>query len=99
MVHAAVDTSNPASRRQGKTGQITMASNELYQAVNEHMHGFPRTQTRFGVGKPRCLQGRAAAIGVTLIVFLHALRALWRQVRPALRLAPVTPVEVAHVPA
>jgi transposase len=56
-------------------------------------------RTRFGVGKPRCLQGRAAALAVALIALLHALRALWRQVRPALRFAPATPIDLAHVPA
>lgn len=56
-------------------------------------------RTRFGVGKPRCLQGRAADFAVTLIALLRALRAFWRQRLPVLRFAPFTPIAVAHVPA
>jgi transposase len=47
-------------------------------------------RTRFGVGKPRCLQGRAAALAAAFISLLRSLLALWR-VAPALRSGPVTP--------
>ena len=56
-------------------------------------------RTRFGVGKPRCLQGRAAAFAVALLALLRSLRAYWRQVRPAVRFALETPIAVVHFPA
>ncbi len=56
-------------------------------------------RTRFGVGKPRCLQGRAAAFAVAFLALLRSLRAYWRQVRPAVRFALETPIAVVHVPA
>jgi transposase len=43
-------------------------------------------RTRFGVGKPRCLQGRAAALGAAITQLLRSLRGRWRQIGPALRL-------------
>jgi transposase len=46
-------------------------------------------RTRFGVGKPRCLQGRAAGFAAALVAFLGALVTLWRQAFPALRCALV----------
>ena len=42
-------------------------------------------RTRFGVGKPRCLQGRVAALLAVIAALLPALRDLCRQIRPALR--------------
>jgi transposase len=55
-------------------------------------------RTRFGVGKPRCLQGRAAALAAAFVALLRSMLALWRQVRPALRFTPVTPpIATAHV--
>ncbi len=42
---------------------------------------------------------RGRSWGQALIALLRALRALWRQVRPALRFAPVTPRAVAHLSA
>jgi hypothetical protein len=57
-------------------------------------------QTRFGVGKPRCLQGRAAALRAALIALLRAMLALWRRARPALPSRSVTPpLPIAHVSA
>jgi transposase len=47
-------------------------------------------RTRFGVGKPRCLQGRAAALGAAVTTFLRSLRRLWRVMPPALRLPAVS---------
>jgi transposase len=41
-------------------------------------------RTRFGVGKPRCLQGRAAALGAAIAALLRSLRDLWHQIRIAL---------------
>jgi transposase len=55
-------------------------------------------RTRFGVGKPRCLQGRAAALGATFAVLLRLMRYPWRLIWQALRLAPILPrLAVAHV--
>jgi transposase len=54
-------------------------------------------RTRFGVGKPRCLQGRAAPLGAAIAALLSLLRALWRQVQRALCLAPTPPPLAAHV--
>jgi transposase len=42
-------------------------------------------RTRFGVGKPRCLQGRAAALWAAIAALLRSLERLWRQMWPALR--------------
>lgn len=47
-------------------------------------------RTRFGVGKPRCLQGRAV-LGAALMALLHALLAIWRQDQPAIHAWPLTP--------
>jgi len=44
-------------------------------------------RTRFGVGKPRCLQGRAAALWAAITALLCSLGRLWRQMSPALHLA------------
>jgi transposase len=55
-------------------------------------------RTRFGVGKPRCLQGRTAALGATFAVLLRLMRYPWRLIWQALRLAPILPrLAVAHV--
>jgi len=43
-------------------------------------------RTRFGVGKPRCLQGRAAALGAAIAALLRSLRDLWHEMRLALRI-------------
>jgi transposase len=56
-------------------------------------------RTRFGVGKPRCLQGRAAALEAAVMALLLSLRDLWREIRSALRRPPVPLLTVAHVPA
>jgi len=45
-------------------------------------------RTRFGVGKPRCLQGRAAALRAAMAALLCLLEHLWRQISPARLLAP-----------
>ena len=45
-------------------------------------------RTRFGVGKPRCLQGRAAALRAAMTALLCLLEHLWRQISPARLLAP-----------
>jgi hypothetical protein len=37
-------------------------------------------RTRFGVGKPRYLQGRAAALGAVISSLLRLLSVLWRQI-------------------
>lgn len=42
-------------------------------------------RTRFGVGKPRCLQGRAAALWAAIAALLRSLEHLWRQMWPVLR--------------
>jgi transposase len=56
-------------------------------------------RTRFGVGKPRCLQGRAAALAASFIALLRALLDIWCVV-PALRSGPVTPpLAVVHAEA
>jgi transposase len=55
-------------------------------------------RTRFGVGKPRCLQGRAAALGAALIALLRSMVALWRQMWPALGFTAIAlPLAIAHV--
>jgi hypothetical protein len=54
-------------------------------------------RTRFGVGKPRCLQGRAAACGAAIAVLLRLLRCLWHEMRLAPRPAIAPPFAVAHV--
>jgi transposase len=56
-------------------------------------------RTRFGVGKPKCLQGRATALGAALAALLPLLRGLWHEMRLALRAPPVPLLAVAHVPA
>jgi transposase len=57
-------------------------------------------RTRFGVGKPRCLQGRAVALGAALIALLRSMMALCRQMRPAFACTAVTsPLAIAHVSA
>ena len=56
-------------------------------------------RTRFGVGKPRCLQGRAAALRAAVAPFLRLLRGLWREIRAVLHPAPVPHFAVAHVSA
>jgi hypothetical protein len=57
-------------------------------------------RTRFGVGKPRCLQGRSAALGAAAAVFLRLLRDLWHQMRSALGVESLWPtVAVSHVSA
>jgi transposase len=56
-------------------------------------------RTRFGVGKPRCLQGRAAVLGAALAALLRLLHGLWREMRLALGLPPALPFAVAHVSA
>jgi transposase len=57
-------------------------------------------RTRFGVGKPRCLQGRAAVLGHALIAFLRFLIALCRPGRLTPGAGRVTPPgAVAHAPA
>lgn len=43
-------------------------------------------RNRFGVGKPRCLQGRAAALRTAITALLCLLGRLWRQMSPALHL-------------
>jgi transposase len=56
-------------------------------------------RTRFGVGKPRCLQGRTAALRAFVAPFLRLLRGLWHEIRLALRPVLVPPLAVAHVSA
>jgi transposase len=56
-------------------------------------------RTRFGVGKPRCLQGRAPVLGAALAALLRVLRGLWREIGLALRYASVLPFAVAQVSA
>jgi transposase len=56
-------------------------------------------RARFGVGKPRCLQGRSAALGAAIAALLRLLCGLWREMRLAGRSAPVPPFAVAHVSA
>jgi transposase len=54
-------------------------------------------RTRFGVGKPRCLQGRAAGLAAVLVAFLRGLVALWRHAWLPLRCAQLAPPPViAH---
>jgi transposase len=55
-------------------------------------------RTRFGVGKPRCLQGRSAAFGAAAAVLLRLLRDIWHQMRSAWGVESLLPtVAVAHV--
>lgn len=42
-------------------------------------------RTRFGVGKPRCLQGRAAALEAAIAALIRLLSGLWHEMRLALR--------------
>jgi hypothetical protein len=54
-------------------------------------------RTRFGVGKPRCLQGRAAALGAALVALLRMLVLVWRQPSMALRCGlSESPLAAAH---
>jgi transposase len=54
-------------------------------------------RTRFGVGKPRCLQGRSAALGAAAMALLRLLRDLWHQMRSALCVESHWPsVAVSH---
>lgn len=55
-------------------------------------------RTRFGVGKPRCLQGRAAALRAAVAALLRSLRGLWQQMWPVFRLPSLLrSLHVAHV--
>jgi hypothetical protein len=57
-------------------------------------------RTRFGVGKPRCLQDRSAALGAAAAVLLRLLCHLWHQMRSVLRVESLWPtVAVSHVSA
>jgi transposase len=57
-------------------------------------------RTRFGVGKPRCLQGRSAALAAAAAVLLCLLRDLCHQMQSALRVESLWPtVAVPHVSA
>ena len=57
-------------------------------------------RTRFGVGKPRCLQGRSAALGAAAAVLLRLLHDLWHQMRSELGVESLWPtVAVPHVSA
>jgi transposase len=57
-------------------------------------------RTRFGVGKPRCLQGRAATLAAAFRAFLRLLLARWRGGRSALRSELVMrPLALAHAEA
>jgi transposase len=55
-------------------------------------------RTRFGVGKPRCLQGRGAALTAAFTALLRSLLAFCREIRSVLGFAPITPpLAIAYV--
>jgi len=54
-------------------------------------------RTRFGVGKPRCLQGRAAALGAVISSLLRSLSVLWRRIRQPPSIVRAMPPLGAHV--
>ena len=56
-------------------------------------------RTRFGVGKPRCLQGRAAALGAALAALLRLLHDFWPEMQLELGSAPALPFALGHVSA
>jgi transposase len=54
-------------------------------------------RTRFGVGKPRCLQGRGAALTAAFTALLHALLASAERSARCWAAAPITqPLAIAH---